>query len=245
MNEGSEVHGKTFALFVSSRSIFGGGVVVLDLDPAISPANSPTAISSGEPENQMEILALRLAQGDDGVFWTLFEIFGPRLAGLFKRKGVADTDAENLALDCLLTVRRQIGKYQRQEGGSFTGWVFTIAYRKWIDWRRRNLTTLPLDDDLLNRSKCDGTRSLEPFIEPEVDHESPDERSQAVHDALKQLSKDYQEVIRLRYIEACLDNAEIAARLGITVNNAKIRLHRAHKRLSPILENDNRIKLRK
>ena len=72
---------------------------MLDLDPAISPANSPTAISSGEPENQMEILAARLAQGGEDVFWTLVEIFGMRLVGFFKRKGVADADAENLALD--------------------------------------------------------------------------------------------------------------------------------------------------
>jgi RNA polymerase sigma-70 factor, ECF subfamily len=245
MNEGNEEHSKSFALFFYLLLIFGGGVVVLDLDPAISPANSPTAISSGEPENQMEIIAARLAQGDDDVFWTLDEIFGPRLVRFFKRKGVADTDADNLALDCLLTVKRQIGKYQRREGGSFMGWVFTIAYRKWVDWRRRNLTTLPLEDDLLNKSKSDGPRSSEPFIEPEVDHESLDEMSQAVHDALKQLSKDYQEVIRLRYIDACLDNTEIAARLEITVNNVKQRLHRAHKKLRPILENDNRIKIRK
>jgi RNA polymerase sigma-70 factor (ECF subfamily) len=218
---------------------------VPDPNPAISPGEPPTAVPPGEPENQMEILAARLAQGGDYEFWMLFEMFEPRLRALFKRKGVADTDAENLALECLLTVRRQIGKYQRREGSSFMGWVFTIARRKRIDRWRRSLPTLPLEDDSLNKSGSDGPRFFEQFIEMEEDQESPDEISQAFHDALKQLSKDYEEVIRLRYIDDCLDNAELAKRFGITVNNAKQRLHRALKRLKTILEKDPRIKKRK
>lgn len=125
------------------------------------------------------------------------------------------------------------------------GWVFTIARRKRIDRWRRSLPTLPLEDDSLNKSGSDGPRFFEQFIEMEEDQESPDEISQAFHDALKQLSKDYEEVIRLRYIDDCLDNAELAKRFGITVNNAKQRLHRALKRLKTILEKDPRIKKRK
>jgi RNA polymerase sigma-70 factor (ECF subfamily) len=202
-------------------------------------------VSQGELENQAEIIAAQLAQGDDDAFWPLFEMFGPRLVGFYKRKGVADTDAEDLAWDCLQTVRRQIGKYNQREGSSFMGWVFTIARNKWIDRHRRNLTTIPLEDFLLNKPRIAEPRSLEPYIEPEEDQKSPDEISREFQDALERLSKNDQEVIRLRFIDPCHNNAELAARLGITENAAKQRLHRALKRLKPILENDPRIKIRK
>ena len=215
------------------------------LDLAISPPTPPTKTLSGEPENQMEILAVRLAQGEAEAFWELFDIFGPRLVAFFTRRGVPEADAENLALECLQTVRRQIGKYKQLEEGSFTGWIFTMARRKRIDWWRRNGTTIPLEDGMLKNLTVDETQLLELLIALEEDHEPPDVTSRAVHDALKQLSEADQEVIRLRFIDARLDNAEIAARLGIQVNAAKTRLSRALRRLKSILEKDPRIKIRK
>ena len=216
-----------------------------DPNPAISPANPPTAGSSGEPENRTENLALRLAQGDAEAFWELFGTFGPRLVGFFSRQGVPDTDAENLALECLLNASRQIGKYRQQEDGSFTGWIFTMARRKRIDWWRRNGTRISLEDEMLRNLTEGETPLFESLIAPEEDQESPDETSRAVHDALKQLSDADQKVIRLRFIDARLDNAELAAQLGIQMNAAKTRLSRALKRLKPILEKDPRIKIRK
>ncbi len=216
-----------------------------NLDSAISPATPPTATSSGEPENQTEILAVRLAQGEAEAFWELFDTFGPRLVLFFTRRGVPNTDAENLALECLQNVRRQIGKYQRQEDGSFTGWVFTMARRKRIDWWRRNGTTLSLEDKMLKNLTRDETPLFESLIAPEEGQESPDETCQAVYDALELLSDSDQKVIRLRFIDARLDNAELAAHLGIQINAAKTRLSRALKRLKTILEKDPRIKIRK
>ncbi len=214
-------------------------------DPAISPPTPPTRGISGEPENQTEILALRLAQGEADAFWEFFEMFSPRLIGFFKKQGVPDTDAENLTLECLQNVRRQIDKYRRQEDGSFTGWVFTMACRKRIDWWRRNKPMLPLEDEMLKNLTVDKTQWFELLNALEQDQEPPDEIRRAVHDALKQLSKTDQEVIRLRFIDARLGNTELAAQLGIQLNAAKTRLSRALKRLKPILENDPRIKIRK
>jgi RNA polymerase sigma factor (sigma-70 family) len=193
----------------------------------------------------MEILAVRLAQGEAEAFWELYDTFGPRLVGFFKRRGVPETDAENLAFECLQDVRRKIGKYQRQEGGSFMGWVFTMARRKWIDWWRRNGTTHPLEDEMLKNLTGRETQLFELSIAPEDDEESPDETGRAVYDALKQLSATDQEVVRLRFIDATLSNAELAAQLGIQTNAVKTRLSRALKRLKIILENDPRIRIRK
>lgn len=215
-----------------------------NLNSAISPATPSTDGPSGEPENRTEILAAQLAQGETEAFWALFDLFSPRLVGFFTKRGVPDTDAENLALECLMNVRRQIGKYQRRENGSFTAWIFTMARRKRIDWWRRNRTTLRLEDDLLRNLTEDESRLFESPIAPE-DQESPDQITRAVHDALELLSDSDREAIRLRFIDSRLDNAELAARLGITINAAKARLSRSLRRLKPILEKDPRIKIRK
>lgn len=215
-----------------------------DLGPAISPAPPPPARSSGVPENrlEMESLAERLAQGDEEAFWELFETFGPRLVHFFGKRGVPETDAENLALNCLMNVRRQIAKYERRENGSFAGWIFTIARRMRIDWWRINGASCQLEDDMLLKIATDETQSFESWIAQEG---SPDEIRQAVCDALEQLSDSDQDLIRQRFIEAELDNAALAERLGIKVNTVKTRLSRALKRLKPILEKDSRIKTRK
>jgi RNA polymerase sigma-70 factor (ECF subfamily) len=193
----------------------------------------------------MEILAVRLAQGEAEAFWELYCTFGPRLVGFFRRRGVPDTDAENLAFECLQDVRRKIGKYQRREGGSFMSWIYTMARRKWIDWWRRNGITHPLEDEMLKNLTGYETQLFGLLIELEEDSESPAMTTRAVYDALEQLSTTDQEVVRLRFIDAHLDNAQLAAHLEIQINAVKTRLSRALKRLKAILEKDPRIKLRK
>lgn len=193
----------------------------------------------------MEILAKRLAQGEADAFWELFDTFGPRLVNLFKRKGVPDADAEMLALDCLLHVKRQIGKYKPQEGGKFESWVFTLAIRKWLDWRNRNVTTIYMDIQMLGNLKGAGNQPIASVDAAQEKQESPEENYREVYDALERLSETDREVIKLRYLEPCLDNAELAARLGIRINAAKVRLSRALKHLKTILESDPRIKTRK
>lgn len=207
-------------------------------DPAISPASPPPVRSSGEPENPTELLAVRLAQGEAEAFWELFEHFGERLVGSFTRRGVPDTDAESLALECLQNVRRRISQYERRENGSFAGWIFTMANRMRIDWWRRNGTAYPLEDDMLS------TLSTE-ALPIALEEEAPEEIRRAIHEALEQLSDSDRELIRLRYLDAHLDNAALAARLGIQVNAAKTRLSRALRRLQPILEQDPRINIRR
>lgn len=213
-------------------------------DPAISPVTPPARTSMGEPENGMEILATRMARLEPEAFWEFADEFGPRLIGFFMRRGAPETDAEQLAFECLLVVGRKIGQYRRQEGGSFEGWVFKIARRKLIDWLRKTVATQPIDD-IIDSLASGGDPWSELLKAIEEEQESPTETTRAVHEALAQLSTADQEVIRLRFIDTRLDNAELAAHLGIQINAAKTRLSRAIKRLKTILEKDPRIKIRK
>lgn len=216
-----------------------------DQYPSISPATPPREILSGGPENQMEILAKRLAQDDADAFWELFDVLGPKLVNLFKRKGLTQDDAEMLALECLKHVKRQIDKYTPQEVGKFESWVFKLAIRKWLDWRRRNVMTIYMDDQMLGTLKGAGNRILASEDAPQEKQVSPEEHYREIYDALEQLSETDREAIKLRYFEPCYDNAELAAKLGIQINAAKVRLCRAHKHLMTILERDPRIKNKK
>lgn len=61
-----------------------------------------------------------------------------------------------------------------------------------------------------------------------------DEMSSCVRSYLEQLSDSYRAVILLHDVEG-LTNARIAEMLGISLNAAKIKLHRARERLRMVL----------
>ena len=106
--------------------------------------------------------------------------------------------------------------------GSERTWVFGIARNAALDELRRMKRTAPL--------------ATEPT--------SPDEelertlRRAAVRTALAALPTRDRELIALKF-HAGLDNAELAAVLGVTVTNAGTRLHRALTKLREILDDQS------
>jgi RNA polymerase sigma-70 factor, ECF subfamily len=106
--------------------------------------------------------------------------------------------------------------------GSERAWVFGIARNAALDELRRMKRTAPL--------------ATEPT--------SPDEelertlRRAAVRTALAALPTRDRELIALKF-HAGLDNAELAAVLGVTVTNAGTRLHRALTKLREILDDQS------
>jgi RNA polymerase sigma factor (sigma-70 family) len=106
--------------------------------------------------------------------------------------------------------------------GSERAWVFGIARNAALDEVRRMKRTAPL--------------ATEPT--------SPDEelertlRRAAVRTALAALPTRDRELIALKF-HAGLDNAELAAVLGVTVTNAGTRVHRALTKLREILDDQS------
>jgi RNA polymerase sigma factor (sigma-70 family) len=227
--------------------MFGKEVFVVSRpDPAISPVTHSAPLSAAVPGAHdaaaLADLAVRLARFDEAAVEEFLNYFEGRLRNLFLQHGVPASEAEDLSCICIEKAVLNIHQYQPQLGKSFADWVFMIAYNRLRDWARRKAARpqadVPLEDIPLAKLEA-------PTATDDNEPEAPPAVTQAINEALAQLSAKEQEAVRLRYFDCVSDNAELAARLGIKVNAAKTRLSRALRKLKPLLEKDTRIKLTK
>jgi RNA polymerase sigma factor (sigma-70 family) len=180
-------------------------------------------------KREVESLAARMAVADEEAFEEFVKIFGPRLRAFFMSKGMRAAEAEDLAVSSITDICLRIEKYERREGKSFEGWVFTLANNFFADyWRsHRKTETLP--------------ESLQAPAEAE---ESPTSRKSvvaAVRHGIEQLSETDQLIVRLRYLEGDRSYDEIGRLLGIEQGAARTRMSRALAHLEKVLCMDQRI----
>ncbi len=119
--------------------------------------------------------------------------------------------------------------YKRRRGydarrGSPRAWLFGIARNAALDELRRRKRQLPLDAE-----------PADPDTPAPEDEAEAAVRRAAVRAALTQLEPRDRELIALKF-HAGLDNAEVAAVLGVNESNAGTRLHRAMQKLRKALD---------
>jgi RNA polymerase sigma-70 factor, ECF subfamily len=143
------------------------------------------------------------------------------VATLLRDRAAAE-DVTALAFERAYRKRRSF----HPERGSARAWLFGIA---------RNAAL-----DELRRRKRAATMETEPVAEePGPDDEAERAlRRAALRVALASLGPRDRELIALKF-HAGLDNAEIAAVLGVTATNAGTRLHRALTKLREILDDQS------
>ena len=186
-------------------------------------------MSSHKRDNDFEELARHLADLDDEAFREFSDTFGPRLRAFFLRKGLAQSDAEDLAVTCVTDIALNVSQHYKPMGkGSFEAWVFKLAYRALVDWFRARRGPQYRTADFLAQVPC-------------AEMSPPDmEIVWAVQDAIDQLSQADQEIIESRDLGPRLSFEEIGERLGISAATARVRHHRALLRIMQVLELDPR-----
>lgn len=162
-------------------------------------------------------LARAAAQGDAGSFDQLVERHAGRLHRWLVATGTGHHDAEDAVQEAFLRAHRAIASYN--PAWAFTTWIFTIAHRVRLDQAARRRDHAPLDD-----------RHPAAAAEPEapLPADSVWARARTV------LSGDDFRILWLHYAED-QPPAAVAAVLGITGIAARVRLHRARKRLEASL----------
>jgi RNA polymerase sigma factor (sigma-70 family) len=110
--------------------------------------------------------------------------------------------------------------------GSERAWLFGIARNAALDELRKRKRTAHLGGEVAD---------VAPAVDEEMDRAL---RRAAVRTALDALDARDQELIALKFF-AGLDNAELAAVLGVSVSNAGTRLHRALTKLREILDDQS------
>jgi RNA polymerase sigma-70 factor (ECF subfamily) len=166
-----------------------------------------------------------MAAGDAGAALARFydRFAGPAMA-LLQRVVGSRAEAEEILQDVFVELWRRAGEYDAARGAVST-WVMTVA-------RSRAL------DALRARQRRGGGRQVpaEMVTLPAPAQDRPDElavgrqRSEAVHEALAQLTDPQREALELSYFEG-LSHSEIATRLGAPIGTVKSRISSAMKLL--------------
>jgi RNA polymerase sigma-70 factor (ECF subfamily) len=192
---------------------------------AMSDQQSGQPLYPSEATNPNELL-VRIAENQDRVALAeLFNLFGPRVKSMMLKLGTSDALAEDLVQETFLSVWRKAALFSSQRGAAST-WIFTIARNLRIDQLRRQ-SNKPYED--LAEMDLASDMPIGSFL---VEQSQVIDRVAA---ALKNLSPEQQEVVRLSFIHD-LPHAEIAVRVGIPLGTVKSRLRLAYERLRPMLE---------
>jgi RNA polymerase sigma factor (sigma-70 family) len=177
----------------------------------------------------MEDLARRMHASEENAFLEFSREFGPRIKAFFVSRGLSVSDAEDLSVTCVTDISINIHKYTSVREGGFIAWIFTVAYNRLIDWRRRQKRiTEPLSETLEAPSEIN---TLEHNLDIVL----------AVREALTNLPERDQMVILLRDLDGEYSYAAIGEQLGMTTEASRVCHHRALKKLREILEKDHRI----
>lgn len=168
-----------------------------------------------------ESVLVRSAQADSGAFAVLYDRYVQRLYHYCYHRTNNVHDAEDLTAQTFLAALEALPHYRKD--GHFAAWLFTIARNKVVDYYRR-APNIPLEDSML------------PLIPSDLadETETLQEKGMLLR-ALRTLTEDEQEIIRLRYV-AELSFAEIARALRKSESATKKMLYRLLARLKSRME---------
>jgi len=178
-------------------------------------------------ETSDEEIIGRVLHGDQQVFAELVKRYQPFVFTIAMRYVNHREDAEEIAQDVFVKAYRSLADFRRDS--KFSTWLYTITTNTSITFlRKRKLETHSLGDER---------------IFEQADVKDPNEeiilvqksRAVIINKAIRLLNPDDATIIILFYQgEQSLE--EIGNILGITPNNAKVKLHRARQRLKDKLE---------
>lgn len=193
-------------------------------------AYPPRPADSAEPDDFALMAAID--RGDSKAFAALSDRWRPRVVNFIQGLGADLHGAEDCAQETLLRVYRY--RHDYRPAVPFPAFLFTLARRAFLDWRRRvvrwtaHTSALP-DDDPGAEPRSHDNASADPAV---VSAERIDLAA-----ALATLPRKLRDVVELGVVRG-LPYDRVAAVLGIPVGTVKSRMHNAVKRLRGVLGND-------
>ena len=169
-----------------------------------------------------ETLVRAARSGDRGALNALCEALYPPLRRFFFGLGGA-AHADDLTQETLLRLLERLPDYRPLPGARFEGWVFRIAYRLFLDDRRRRRPA-----QLIERECADTAAGPEEAL---VEREAATRLRRAV----ERLPDEQRAMVTMRY-QLDMGYRDIARALGVAAPRVKWRLHDALKKLESALE---------
>lgn len=135
---------------------------------------------------------------------------------------------EDIVQEVFIKAYRSIDSFRGES--KISVWLNKIAYNLFLDLRRKKSShTLSINDEMLAANLADMKNSLSKEIEQKI-------MSECVQSKILQLPENYRAPLFLDLHG--YSNNEISTILDCSLDNAKIRLHRARKKMKEILDND-------
>ena len=178
-------------------------------------------------EQMISDLVHAAKQEDQRAFRHLLDIHWNELYGFMIKRTENENEAEDLSLQAFSKAFDKIETYN--DKFTFSTWLTSIAKNLHVDLIRKEKTLLYESTDVneVGREVIDETLGPEDQLI----------RSQNLDKLLQQirsLKPIYRDVIQLRFFQE-LSHKEIATQLGLSLSNVKVRLLRAKKLLSEII----------
>ena len=167
-------------------------------------------------------------------FEEIYQEFQPKILRYLSRM-IADQAAEDVTQEVFTKISRSLGSFKGRS--SFSTWIYRIATNAALDKLRsscfkRSSEHTPLDDSPGIEDRNTWTGQAEPNVDQQLIRK---EMGDCVREFVDRLPPDYRIVLVLSELEG-FKNREIADILEISLDNVKIRLHRARTRLKKELD---------
>lgn len=178
-----------------------------------------------DTELRLELQQIEAAKQNPARFDVLYDkYYKPIFVFIHRRTGDVDLCAD-LASQVFLKALINIKKYE-YKGVPFSAWLFRIAFNEINMYFRKNNAgrVVSLDKGSIVQ------------IIAEVQEEDNSEAQQRMLTALKQINEEDTQLIELRFFEK-RSFAEVGSIVGITENNAKVRVYRILEKIKTIMGN--------
>lgn len=179
-------------------------------------------------DEQFEGVIAAAKTGAEWAITVLYREFGPGLLRYLRAQ--APADGEDLASEVWMNAAAGLGRFEGDEA-AFRCWLFSIARRRLIDFRRREQRRRAMLSSLERTGACDAD-------DPEARALMASE-SDAALAHIATLPPDQAEVVLLRVV-AGFNAGEVAAIVGKKAGAVRVLQHRALKRLSGRLVRERR-----
>jgi RNA polymerase sigma-70 factor (ECF subfamily) len=170
----------------------------------------------------------------DTDFKAIYEKFQPKIFHYLRRL-LGNQDAEDLAQEVFAKVSRGLDSFKGQS--KLSTWIYRIATNTAIDkLRSASFKRLSENTSLIEETTVGDNNDSLDHTDPPLDQKViRKEMSQCVREYIDRLSPDYRTVLVLSELEG-FKNREIADILEISLDNVKVRLHRARASLKQVLD---------
>ena len=169
----------------------------------------------------------KILKGDTKSFAVLVDRYKDLVFTLALRMLKNREEAEEVSQDVFIKVYKSLSKFKGDS--KFSTWIYRITYNSCLDTLKKykqEYQMIPIDDY---------TEHQVMIIDNAFDALVEKEQKQAIEDCLHRLPSKDSFLLTLYYFEEqSLD--EISKILGLTANNAKVKLFRSRKKLTSILK---------